>query len=933
VLASFAQAPAFKHYNHDNGLASNTCYQLFQNARGYIWVATEAGASRFDGLQFRNYSIGNGLVDNEVIAVDEMADSSLLIATYSKGINSIKNNIVSDTVFEYPVGRLNTFLKSKNSIYLQGADGVYIFSKSINKNGKAKLIATLKGLQLKHKAIRFKENFYTVLNGKLMLCKDDRLAIVSTDFVKQISTVASDNYNLYLANQNKVFVLNKNKVIQEVTLELPLQSKVTKMIAFSANNLWLLVDDHILYYYNGKELISVSKYLDLGATRINDILKDNENNIWVSTNGKGVYYLYNFYISNFNAEDILPSNIITSIACKSGEVGFATAEGTAILKTNVFVTNKTTSYNYQICNFNNDWLVASSGKELKSENVNYINSTAIFILKDTQFVANSNSIEVIYNNKVVKKYYFPDSFKSRIQCVLLDVQRNLWVGTTSGLYKCLSKSSLLQQVFKLNKALLGSINSIVQEGSTKFIWIGTNNGLVIINSKDEVKYYTEVGKHIIEQVNQICMVNGNAWLATNRGLHQVNDAIHELNYFDKNTGLKNDNISALAYDSTFNELWVGTDDGVSMLSLANMSMPAITAQPRVEYLETKDSIYVFPNKLFLKKMYPNIKIRFSTPSYTNTKNILYRYAVDGGLYSEGLENEITLGGLGYGKHKLVLQACNANGIWSNPQLFEFEFKTPFWATNWFKIIMGCLLIFCMYLAYKWYRNRIRKHKEEAQKQLQRATTWKQNAILVQQHNHLQIEGFENTRVLQLTDEKHAQLYFTMFNNFNEEYAKFSNELFIGLEEELKLAEQYLELEQVRLPGMFNFSITVDEDLIVQSFKIPNLIIIPFLRNAIWHSLHANSGKIGHVNISVQEGADANLIISISDDGIGPKAAAFFKQKESILQDMEGVSKRLELLSTETLKSTIQITDLTDVQTNDTGTLVILTLRTGTVQNV
>ena len=74
VLPLAAQTGKF--YSTNNELSSSLINQIFQDKRGFIWIATEYGLNRFDGLRFSNYKHISG-------------DST-----------SIKNNYVR-TLFEY----------------------------------------------------------------------------------------------------------------------------------------------------------------------------------------------------------------------------------------------------------------------------------------------------------------------------------------------------------------------------------------------------------------------------------------------------------------------------------------------------------------------------------------------------------------------------------------------------------------------------------------------------------------------------------------------------------------------------------------------------------------------------------------------------------------------------------------------------------------
>src|SRR4051794_29558681 len=62
-LSGYSQTINLQHFSTKNGLPSNNCYYTLQDSKGYIWVATDAGVSRFDGKIFETFSIDDGLPD------------------------------------------------------------------------------------------------------------------------------------------------------------------------------------------------------------------------------------------------------------------------------------------------------------------------------------------------------------------------------------------------------------------------------------------------------------------------------------------------------------------------------------------------------------------------------------------------------------------------------------------------------------------------------------------------------------------------------------------------------------------------------------------------------------------------------------------------------------------------------------------------------
>ncbi|MEO5646904.1 MAG: two-component regulator propeller domain-containing protein, partial [Chitinophagaceae bacterium] len=65
VITCFIPCPAqfsspsnfkFKTYTTQDGLADNTILKVVKDKRGFLWIATHNGISRFDGLHFKNYT-------------------------------------------------------------------------------------------------------------------------------------------------------------------------------------------------------------------------------------------------------------------------------------------------------------------------------------------------------------------------------------------------------------------------------------------------------------------------------------------------------------------------------------------------------------------------------------------------------------------------------------------------------------------------------------------------------------------------------------------------------------------------------------------------------------------------------------------------------------------------------------------------------------
>lgn len=54
------------NYTLEKGLPTNTIHAIHQDETGYLWIASQAGLSRFNGDTIHTFSRKNGMAKNEI---------------------------------------------------------------------------------------------------------------------------------------------------------------------------------------------------------------------------------------------------------------------------------------------------------------------------------------------------------------------------------------------------------------------------------------------------------------------------------------------------------------------------------------------------------------------------------------------------------------------------------------------------------------------------------------------------------------------------------------------------------------------------------------------------------------------------------------------------------------------------------------------------
>jgi tetratricopeptide (TPR) repeat protein len=156
----------------------------------------------------------------------------------------------------------------------------------------------------------------------------------------------------------------------------------------------------------------------------------------------------------------------------------------------------------------------------------------------------------------------------------------------------------------------------------------------------------------------------------------------------------------------------------------------------------------------------------------------------------------------------------------------------------------------------------------------------------------------------------------------------SQQPFVSLESEIKMLEDYMELESLRFANKFTYAISVSEKIDPEITEIPSMLIQPHIENAIIHGISPKKTNDGRVTIGFKV-QDNTLHCTITDNGIGRKKAREIKAAMELTHRSLGMSiteERLELINTkENIRVHSKVTDLEDENKISRGTTVEITI--------
>jgi len=113
-------------------------------------------------------------------------------------------------------------------------------------------------------------------------------------------------------------------------------------------------------------------------------------------------------------------------------------------------------------------------------------------------------------------------------------------------------------------------------------------------------------------------------------------------------------------------------------------------------------------------------------------------------------------------------------------------------------------------------------------------------------------------------------YLTKFSSLMRKVLDNSQHTSVPLSDELSALNLYLELEAIRFRDKFDYRIKIDEDIDPLMYKVPTMLIQPYVENSIIHGLIPMEGK-GTVSIDLKL-QNNSILCTIEDNGIGRDAS-------------------------------------------------------------
>lgn len=597
------KAQTGKFYSTDKELSNSLINAVYQDRKGFIWIATENGLNKFDGTRFsiyrHNATDSTSLKNNYVRTLFEDSRGNFWIGC----INGLQRyDRATDNFHELFISRkdgrknphITSIIERRNGDLWIATSGQGAISLKKNSNPASFHIET-------ELTDRIGSNYLNVIfedsRQNLWIATEEKGLYRYSPESKELKSykapyhIAGDDVSAICEDAHgQIFVGTLTKGLfrlssrqegnfEPVLYQNRMNLNIRTLIIDTRGKLIIGTDGEGVKEYQPQQDIIVDSEINAGPfdfskSKVHSLIEDKDHNLWLGIFQKGLI-------------------LVPGISNKFDYYGYKSIHNNTIGSSCVMAIHTDEQATIWI-GTDNDGLYAinDQGKQLRhythqAGNPQSVPGTILCLYEDSnqELWLGSYFNGLARMNKQTGTCQDATSLlqgnlnagKPKVSCIIEDKNKNLWVGTYgSGLYKInLPTQHVTYYESTRNENDDWSINrlpndwiSYLLEDREGMIWIGTYKGLAVLNPQtDNFINYKKQNNLLPGYVVYSLLENSNGeiWAGTSEGLVCLNKDRLTPVLFTTADGLPSDIICGLAEDEKKN-IWISTHQGISKLN-------------------------------------------------------------------------------------------------------------------------------------------------------------------------------------------------------------------------------------------------------------------------------------------------------------------------------------------------------------------------------
>ena len=798
-VAALDPGKAFHHYVRDawsiqDGLPQISVQTIAQDHQGYIWVGTQSGTARFDGIRFTTY---NPETEPELPGIwtrSLYVDGAgrVWLGTY-KGLavyedGAFRRIPVADAE-RYPVLDIFAVVEDSNHIVVASTSGVFDLL-----NGS--LVRRQDGPASAQALLKRKDGLWAGSLGGVY-----RLRGPKTDFMALPLEASKAAVVRLIESQGKIWAGTSAGLYVRVGEQWQLatdhpalrQSPVTMLFEDRAKNLWVGSNAGLSRWRDGALFEFIPETSPGAFKGVISAFQDREDNLWLGSQWEGLARIWNGWTRRYGAVEGLSERIVWSLSrAPDGRTWVGTNDGVAVLDQGRFT------------------------QVLRGDQLPHPHAYNLLAEADRIWIGTRRGLVVWRDDKLEAPEIFAPMASAQINGIVRDRHGVVWFPTGEGLFR-LADDKLtrytqaqglndirMRQVRELKdgRLLVTSQDGVYEMRGDRLHQLGLDSGLT---PGLDVTSITELrgGELVIGTLSeQLFMYDGKRWQEFNReqgfpanapffitedsagylwaaGIRGITRApLLEMRRLQRGEikrvnaeMLLNERGDRLSGQQGFccngagtakgfmdkGVLWLPTRDGVVSLDtqgvIKNKTPPPVVIE-RMQYLKRWQDVSRAQD-LKLPEDARDLAFEFTALSFQDPASVVLRYRLTGydrewrdlQLVSPRAVNYTNLPA---GNYVFEVMASNNANVWNKtPAALSFSIKPYFHETGLFYLLLSALLATIVYAGYRQQRRAHVMQRTQLERQVAERTQQLHAANLQLEHASQTdpLTGLRNRRYL------------------------------------------------------------------------------------------------------------------------------------------------------------------------------------------
>lgn len=894
------------NFKKGQGLPTNLIYTIIADQRGELWMGTDMGVIRFDGLRFQQYNVTDGIPSNDVFQLFCDSKNRIWLSTFRDEICYIKDNQVftakNDQLLrqfssgkKYPRFFEDSYkniwvITSGTQVYrVDTMSRVVLFKTDLNRTGASAV------MEYKDTIWVFGSANYWYVSGASDL---NPIALPQNDLIS-VNGMNIHKDTCYYFTENNMSCLPASEI---------------RRFALRKDRLWLPIHDQEMFRISGQGYLRyqlpVMKVRDtlIQDGLVSSLTKSRAGDLWISTHGNGVWRLLPEGVEQFPADfldggcsfsSILVTNRYVYAGTNHSEVFIFDLNGLQFLRSTKI--NYTGSGRNRILKFIpykdqvlivSDYVVGSLNQQFQFQefaDLKLGNKSGV-VYGDTLMVLKHPRMLLfdLVQRKVVHSVEFGKRSYSTTR--FLNYQ---WVGTEDSIY-------LVDRQFgpPQNPGFHFSFwaNDLMADSNALYI-ASNERGLFIIQPPEVRRIGKEQGLSS-NLCRQVIRHGDELFLATNHGIQVVHLRTGKIKGIYESDGLPSNSVQRMAISTNY--LYAACDDGLFRMDLNIKRDPVVfpffvsTVTVNTKNWDPgMDEIVAHTGDII------HVQLKLLTFHLNPGHRYYYRMPQEQDHFIQTFDPDIRVVPKHSGKRTLEFYATTAEGYRTRIQTLQLDIRPYWYQTTLFKVILALLMFSLLNAMILWSIRRVKMNEKRKAERIKlkwalELSKWK-SAI----NPHFIFNSLNTLQSLNSSqDFLNANRFLSRFSRILRKAIDFSDRMLIPLNEEIDFITNFLELERIKKEEGFDFAVHVDERIPKRCY-FPTLILQPLVENSVKYGIRQTNRQF--IEIHFEWTDSETLTCIVRDYGPGMKENHEFKTDS---RGIALVKKKLGLLEQVTGKAFI-----------------------------